>query len=489
MSLRQKAAKGIFWSMIQKWGRAMITTVSFVVLSRLLDPVAFGLVALSTVFTEIIEIFLDQGSSAAIVQRKELEPEHIDTAFWISIFGGLLLMTITIAGSGLISKFFHEPRLASILIWLSPNFILNALSTTQLALLQRQLAFKTMAARSLISTAIGGIVGIVMAFAGYGVWSLVVGTLANNAAAAIVLWGASDWRPRFRFSKKHYKDIVSFGVSIVGNNVLNHALRRSDDFLIGYFLGPVLLGYYTIGHRLLIIIIRLVTEVSNRVAFPIFSRLQGNVERMRRAFYNVTQYTSLLSFPIFLGLATLSPEVVPTVFGAKWAPSIPVMQVLSFIGILQSVLFFNGSVMRASGKPNWEFAIMLISSSISMLGFLVAVRWGIVAVAASYVITGYLLSPVSYIALRRLIQIDILTYLKQFSAPFLASAIMVGTIMVLKFVLKPLDLNAYLELSVYIVAGALAYLLVILLTARELSQKVLDLALLAIPKLKIRKFS
>jgi PST family polysaccharide transporter len=124
-----------------------------------------------------------------------------------------------------------------------------------------------------------------------------------------------------------------------------------------------------------------------------------------------------------------------------------------------------------------------------MLGFFIAVRWGIVAVATSYVITGYLLSPVSYIALRRLIQIDFLTYLKQFSASFLSSAVMVGTIMVLKFVLKPLDLNAYLELSVYIVAGALAYLLVILLTARQLSQKVLDLAILAIPKLKIRKFS
>jgi PST family polysaccharide transporter len=249
------------------------------------------------------------------------------------------------------------------------------------------------------------------------------------------------------------------------------------------------LGFYTVGYRLLQIIIRLVTEVSNTVAFATFYRLQGQADRLRRAFYTVTQYTSLISFPIFFGLATLSPELVPTLFGEKWAPSIPVMQVLSLIGILQSVFFFNGSVIRASGKPNWEFGIMLLTSACSVLGFLLAVRWGIVAVAASFVLVGYLLSPVSYVALHRLIQIDIKTYLKQFAAPFFASAMMVGVILGLKYLLKPQGINAYIELSVYLVAGALTYLLVIILTARELSQKVLSLAVLAIPKIKIRKFS
>ncbi|HJW91853.1 MAG TPA: MOP flippase family protein [Anaerolineales bacterium] len=489
MGLRQKAAKGIFWSVIQKWGRAAITTVTFIVLSRLLGPEAFGLVALATVFTDFIEIFLDQGFSAAIVQRQELEPEHIDTAFWFSILGGLLLTIVSIMVSGVIANFFKEPQLAPVLIWLSVSFILNALSTTQLALLQRQLAFKSLAARSLTATTVGGVIGIGMAFAGFGVWSLVAQNLTRGVAAAIVLWRASDWRPGFRVSKKHYKDLFPFGVSVVGNNVLNVAVRRSDDFLIGYYLGPTLLGYYTIGYRLLLIIIRLVTEISNTVAFPTFSRLQLHPERMRRAFYSVTQYTSLLSFPIFFGLATLSPELVPALFGAKWAPSIPVMQVLSLIGILQSVFFFNGSVIRASGKPNWEFWIMLLTSVCSILGFLLAVRWGIVAVAASFVIVSYLLSPVSYVALHKLIQIDIKNYLWQFASPFFSSAIMVATIMILKYVLKPVELNAYLELSIYLLAGAITYTLVIILTARELSRKVLDLASMAIPKINLRKFS
>ncbi|MEJ2558700.1 MAG: lipopolysaccharide biosynthesis protein [Anaerolineae bacterium] len=354
MSLRQEAVKGVVWSIIQKWGRAAISTATFMALARLLSPDAFGLVALASVFTAFVEIFLDQGFSAAIVQRADLEREHLDTAFWITVLGGGLLTVGGIAASGLVAALFAEPRLAPILMWLSLSFVLSALSSTQSAILQRELAFKSLAARSLAATTVGGVAGISMAIAGFGVWSLVGQNLANGLAGAIVLWRASDWRPGFNLSRQHYKELFSFGVSVVGNNILKVLVRRSDDFLIGYFLGPTLLGYYTIGYRLLLVIIRLVTGIINAVAFPTFSRLQRDPKRMLRAFYNVTQYTSLLAFPVFSGLAALAPELVPALFGEKWAPSIPVMQVLALIGILQSVLFFNGSVMRASGKPSWE---------------------------------------------------------------------------------------------------------------------------------------
>jgi len=487
MSLRQKAAKGIFWSVIQKWGRAAISIVTFVVLSRLLSPEAFGLVALATVFTVFIELFLDQGFGAAIVQRAEIEPEHLDTAFWINILTGLILTGGVIVCSEWIASLFKEPRLASVLRWLSISFVLSALSSTQISILQRKLAFKNLAARSLAASAVGGVVGIGMAFAGFGVWSLVGQDLATSAAGIVILWTASDWRPGLKVSKKHYKDLFSFGVSIVGNHALTVLIRRSDDLLIGYFLGPTLLGFYTIGYQLLLVIIRLVTEVTNSVAFPAFARIQNEPERMRRAFYNVTQYTSLFAFPVFIGLATIAPELVPVVFGEKWAPSIPVMQVLSLIGILQSVLFFNGSVIKASGKPSWQLGIMLLNAICSVAGFLLAVKWGIVAVAASFVIVGYLLAPVSYIAVRRLIQIDFRTYLWQFIPSLTASLMMVLVIMGLKYLFRDQSLNAYLELSIYLLSGALTYLLVVGFMARQLYQEMLDLVSLVFPKWKLRK--
>lgn len=487
MSLRQKAVRGVFWSVIQKWGRAGITTVTFIILSRLLTPEAFGLVALATAFIVFIELFLDQGFGSAIVQRTELEPEHLDTAFWLNVLTSLLMTAGLIAVSGLVAGAYEEPRLAPVLKWLSITLVLSGLSSTQVSILQRKLAFKEFAIRTTIANAVGGVVGISMAFAGFGVWSLVGQDLASGAVRVIILWKASDWRPGYNVSKRHYKELVSFGISVVGNNALTVLIRRSDALLIGYFLGPTLLGFYTIGYQLLLTIIRLVTEVTNSVAFPTFARLQHQPERMRHAFYRVTQYTSLFAFPVFIGLALLAPELVPAVFGAKWTPSVPVMQVLSLIGILQSVLFFNNSVIKASGKPAWQLGIMALNAVGTVLGLLLAVRWGIVAVAAAFVIVGYLLAPVSYVAVRRLIQIDFKTYLGQFTPSLIASLTMVAVIVVLKLLLKNQSLNLYLELSIYLLAGALTYATVIGLLARHVYYQVLELVSGALPKWKPRK--
>jgi len=488
MNLRQKAAKGVIWSAIQKWGREAISLLTFIVLSRLLDPEAFGLVALTSVFIVLIQVFLDQGFSAAIVQRAELDPEHLDTAFWTSVITGTLLTTIVISASGVVAALLQEPRLILILKWLSISFIFGAFSSTQIALLQRDLAFKGLAVRSLTATVVGGITGVSMALAGFGVWSLVAQNLVKSLTGAIVLWLASDWRPGFKLSPKHYKELFAFGAPIIGTNLLKVLNRRLDHFLIGYFLGATLLGYYSIGYRLLLVMIRLVTGIINSVAFPIFSRIHQDPKRIRPAFYNVTQYSSLLAFPVFIGLAALASELIPALFGQKWLASVPVMQILALSGILQSMLFFNGSVMKACGKPSWQFGFMLVSAVCNVIGFLIVVRWGIVAVAASCVVVGYLLSPISYLAVRKLIAINFGTYLKQFVAPLSATLIMLTVIMGLKYVFKQQEWNLYLELSIYLSASVLTYLLVIRLTARQLFQQVLELVGLVLPEWKLRKF-
>jgi len=468
MTLRERAAKGIVWSVAEKWGRAAIWFLTFVVLSRLLGPEAFGLVALASTFIAFVEVFLSQGFGAAIVQRADLVREHLDTAFWATVLIGSLLTVGGIAVSGSVAAVFGEPNLGPVLRWLSISFILSALSSTQMAILRRQFAFKSLAVRSITATTAGGIVGV-------------------SLVGVIVLWRASDWRPGFDLSMKHYKELFTFGAYVAGHNILQVLVRRSDDLLIGYFLGPTLLGYYAIGYRLVLVIIRAATGIINSVAFPTFSRLQDNPERMRRAFYEVTQYTSLLAFPVFIGLAILAPEVVPALFGEKWAPSIPVMQVLALMGILQSGLAFNGSVMKAFGKPSWHFGIMLLNAVCTVLGFLLVVRWGIVAVAASFVIVGYLLAPVSYMAVHRLIQIDFRTYFRQFAAPLSASLIMVILIVGLKNIFQHQGFNSYLQLSVYLTAGGLTYLLVIGLIARSVCQQLLKRFSAAVPRWKLKK--
>jgi O-antigen/teichoic acid export membrane protein len=179
-NLRQQAVKGVFWSALESWGRQAISFGVFFLLARLLGPGTFGLVALSSVFLAFLQVFLDQGFSQAIVQRQNLEPEHLDTAFWTNLGVSILLATTSIACAGLVSDLFKEPQITSIIRCSSLGLLLSAFSSVQDAILQRKLAFKALATRSLVGVVIGGVVGVSMAFMGFGVWSLVGQQLSTS---------------------------------------------------------------------------------------------------------------------------------------------------------------------------------------------------------------------------------------------------------------------------------------------------------------------
>jgi O-antigen/teichoic acid export membrane protein len=483
MNLRQKAIKGVVWSGIQSWGTQAIAFIVFFVLARLLAPEAFGLVALAGVFLAFVQLFIDQGLSIAIVQRQELEPEHLDSAFWTNLGISLLLTLFGIAVASIVADLFKEPQLTPILRWLSLSFLLSGFKSVQQAIFQRQLAFKALAIRSLVAVVAGGVIGVVMAFLGFGVWSLVGKQLVKELVGVVVLWGASDWRPGFNVSVRHFKELFSFGMNLLGIRILEFFNVRADDFLIGYFLGPVALGYYTIAYKLLQIMLQLLTLVTVQVVLPTFSRLQQEPERMRRGFYQVTQLTSLISFPIFLGMATLAPQLVPVLFGKQWEPSIPVMQVLAFVGILISVEHFISPVIMAMGKPSWKLVLTFINSVTNVVGFAIAVRWGIAAVAASYVIRGYLLSPLSFLAVQKLIRIELKPYLSLFLYPILGSIGMVVTIVTARYYLDGV-LNMFTLLAVCVVIGILIYGIILFIIAPKLMQQILTTARSIVSKSK-----
>ncbi|MBE9076323.1 MOP flippase family protein [Romeria aff. gracilis LEGE 07310] len=467
MSLRQKAIRGAMWSAVEKWGAQLASTAVFLILARLLGAEAFGLVALANVFLAFMQIFLDQGFAQAIIQKEELNPEHLDTAFWTSVLTSILFVLAMFTGAGFVADFYDEPDLAPIIRWMSISFFFGGMSSVQSAILKRNMLFKAFATRSIIATVACGIAGVCAAVLGLGVWSLVVKELVFGSSGAILLWSISDWRPRLRFSASHFRELFSFGINIIGFNFLNFFNRRSDDMLIGYFLGPVSLGYYSVAYRLLLIMIDLLTRVTSQVALPVFSRMQREPAKMRSAFYQVTKLTSLVSFPAFLGMAVLAPEIVYCLFGEQWMPSVPVMRILAFIGILQSVSQFSGTILLASGNPSRRLAIQFLNASCNVLTFIFVVRWGIVAVALGYVLRGYILSPIPLIVIRNIIKISLTKYYSQYALPLFSSAIMVTTIFGVKSLLSH-TLNSYAELTILAPLSILTYTIIVLLISPDL---------------------
>lgn len=481
MGLRQQAAKGVVWSAAQSWGARAISFLITLVLARLLSPDAFGLVAFATVFTAFAEIFLDQGFGDAIVQFQQLDREHLDTAFWTNLIAGLLLTIIGILVSRPLEHLFNKPQLAIVLGYLSLNFLIGSLSTVQQAFLKRRLDFKKLAIRSLIATLISGAVAIIMAIRGFGVWSLVAKVIVNSLVSVAVLWRVSDWRPGLHFSIRHLKEIYNFGIHIVGSNFVDFFSRNSDNFLIGFFLGTTALGYYAIAYNLLVAMTGLLIEVPNAVIFPTFSRLQAEPTRVKQAFYEVTQLLSTIAFPIFLGMIVLAPDAIIIIYGEQWISSIPVIQVLMLMGIFFSGSYFFGNVIKAAGRPSWRFGILSLLSILNVIGFMIAVHWGIVAVAGSYVIVGYLIFPIYFLVCRRLLHISIRTYLQQYIPAFTSSLAMIAVILGLRIVLNG-EVGLYIRVFISISLGGLVYLAVLYLIKPSIFRYFLSIAHLVLPQ-------
>lgn len=479
MSLPRDAAQGVFWSAIGSWGYQLFALIIFAILARLLSVESFGLVALAAVFVAFIKVVAEQGMADAIVQRAELDKEHLDTAFWASVALGGLASGIIAAGSAGIAAVMDERAIGPVLAWLSVGLLISSLGSVPKAILNRRLAFSSLTLRSLLSIGVGGAAGIAAAFVGLEVWSLVVQNLVTELTAVASLWTVTSWRPRFRFSWEHFKELTAFGANVVGFRVLLFLKRRSDSLLVGSFLGVVALGFYTVAQRLLQVLITSTTSIVGTVAFPVFSRIQEDIGRVQNGYYKAIRHTSLIAFPAFLGLIVIAPEATELVFGEKWDRSIPVMRVLALSGLLESVTLINGTVMKALGKPSWRLRIVAIEAVTSIVAFIVAVRWGIVAVATALVIANYATAPIYFTATSRLIHLEAKRFINSLLAPGAATLIMMLALALLKT--ATIGLGLTVEVIVLISTGIMIYVVVLWFFARPVALEAIDLARLALP--------
>jgi O-antigen/teichoic acid export membrane protein len=472
-SLGRAAARGLAWTMFRSVSSRAVGSIVFVLLARLLEPKAFGTIALASVFVVLISMLVDPGFGEAVIQRSKLTRSDLDTAFWVNNIVGVGLALAMTACAGLLGSLFRQPELAPVLRGLSIAFIFAALSSVPQALLRRELAFQKLAFRSLVATLGGGAVGVAMAFAGFGVWSLVGQQLSNAASATIMLWLACPWRPGRAVSRSSFGELIRFGGNILGEKLALFASRRSDDFLIGLILGPVALGLYTAAYRILLLITEVIIWTTEGVAFPLFSRLHADTERSKRAFYTVTQLCFAVAIPAFLALAVLAPELTRVAFGPQWEGAIPVMQLLALVGIPHAMTYFNKAVVNAAGRPNLSFRVAILTGVVNVAGFVLVVRWGILAVAASCVVCGYLLAPISVWSVTRVLKLDLKQYLRLLVAPTASSLAMLLLVLTAKAVL-PDDLTGLPLLVVLSLIAGTTYLLVLYLTGRRFLMSVLS---------------
>jgi PST family polysaccharide transporter len=456
----------VAWSVFQTASTRLVLLAVFLVLARILSPDDFGLVSLATVFVGFFGLFVEQGFAQAIIQRRTLEPGHLDSAFWLCASLGLVLTGVAFALAAPISDLIGQPDFAPLMRGLSPTLFIGGLASTPEAILKRDLAFRSLAVRTVIGSVAGGVVGVLAAVLGAGAWSLVLQLLVQTVVSTIVLWLAVPWRPGFDVSMARLRELFSFGINIIGMSFLNFLNRRSDDFLIAAVLGTTALGYYTVAYRILLLTTEVMTQTIDAVTLPTFARVQDDLGRLRDAYLMATRISSSIGTPVFIGLAAAAPQLIPVVFGAKWEPAVGVAQILGFIGVVHASLYFNDSVLVAIGRPRDAVVVTAISAFANVVAFAATVHWGIEAVAAAYVIRGYLLSPVWIQAVRRYIPFSVGAFLRLVGTPFVWSLLM-GVAMVGTRALVRGPLGEGLTLLAMIAVGLVAYPAAMWLFARR----------------------
>jgi PST family polysaccharide transporter len=462
-------------------GSRLISTVVFMVLARLLVPADFGLVALSLVFIEFARLLEDQGCGAAIVQRQDVTKGHLDTAFWMSVAAGVCLSGLLVALAGPIASLVGSPDLAPVLMALSLVVLIGAPSSTAIAVLRRGFGFRRLAFRKIVSAIVGGVAGVAAALLGAGVWSLVTQALVQTVVGTALLWTVTPFRPGLSVSRAHFRELFSFGNKFMGIAVLSFISKRSDDLLIGSVLGPTALGLYSVAYRLLVIMTEVMTLTVQSVAFPTFSRMQAERERLRRAYQTAMGMTVAVAAPAFMCVVVLAPDIVMACFGPRWHAAGPVMQVLSMAGLAQSVAASNNTLLLAVGKARTALQLNATYAVVNVVGFLIAVQFGILAVALAFTIRAYLMTPLSIRPVIQYVGLSATRWVGPLVAPVLLGAVTAGTLqLLLTYALG--EAGSWLRLAICIPAGCLLYAVLFRLCRPARAKEMLSLVKAALPR-------
>jgi O-antigen/teichoic acid export membrane protein/2-polyprenyl-3-methyl-5-hydroxy-6-metoxy-1,4-benzoquinol methylase len=397
------------WAYTGNWGDKALSSIFVFILAGILGPKEFGVAAIAITYILFLQIFLDQGVAAALIQRKELEHEHLDAVFWMDLALSFLLITISLIFAKWWAVRNHAPEVAHLIPVLTLTIAIEALSVVQTALLKRNLDFKSLAIRTNIAALIGGLGGVTMAIAGAGVWSLVGQQILKDLIAVLLLWNRSSWRPRMGFSWKHLKELLAFSIPNFYAHLGVFADTHAASILLGLLFGPLAVGLYRIAERFVNGVIAMAVSSIQAVSFPEFSRLQDKPEELRNSVLTCIRLSSAATLPALAGLAAAGEPLMATL-GPNWMAATGVLKILALLGMAVIFAQFTGPLLLALAKTQlraileWARTLAGIATLV-VAGVLVgkgALSAQIMGIALSRFITGtFLVMPVFLYILMR----------------------------------------------------------------------------------------
>lgn len=385
MTLKDKAVKATTWSGADMLLRLGLQFGFGIVLARLLTPGEFGTIALLYLFVGLASAFIDSGFSSALIQQQDITNVDESTVFWFNLaMGGLMAFGLWSAASW-IASFFDRPILTPLTKLLALNLFVSALGSIHSTLLTKRLDFKIQMKISAIATLVSGMIGVGMAWKGFGVWALAVQTLTATSMTTTLLWVMSPWRPARQISIQSARRFYGFGSYLFLSGLLDIIYNRIYTILIGKCFGVSELGFYNRAESTKQLPVSLLTGVLSRVTFPIFSAAANDKEQLRRGMRLALRSIMLINVPMMLGLMAMADHVIPTVFGAQWLPAVTIVQVLCLAGILWPLHVINLNVLMAQGHSRLFLRLEIAKKIIGSLLIVCGSYYGVLGLAWSQV--------------------------------------------------------------------------------------------------------
>lgn len=467
MSLKKQAISGVIWTFAQQFSVQIINFGVQIVLARLLMPEMFGLIAMLSVFISIGSMLMDGGMTSSLIRTKNPDQLDYSTVFMTNMLVSIGAYLLTFVGAPYVAKFYDQEILKSILRVYALSFVIRAFMAVHMAKLTKEMDFKTQMRIQVPSVVVGAIVGIGMAYMGYGVWSLVWMNLVQTIINTLQCWIILPWRPSFVFNKEKFKYHFNFGYKLTLSGLLDTIYRNIYVIVVGKSFSPQLVGYFSQAETMRKFPVDQLSSVLGKVTYPLFSNIQGD-EALKKAYKTTMKLQFLLVVPMMMILIVVGHEFFYFLFGEKWLPAVPYFQILSIASIMLPLTVYNLNILKVKGRSDTLLKLEIIKKTLGFLAVLVAIPFGMMTLVVSYMIVSILNTFINMIFSGKHINYYFLEQLKDCGRIYLIGASSFGLMCILKpYILNYIN-NTFVIMIIISVLFMIVYSLLIFVFEKEM---------------------
>ncbi len=423
--LRKKALHGLGWTFSHQLGVQLIKFSVSILLARLLTPDMFGIIGIITVVMNLGTVIIQGGLSYSLIRTENPDEVDYSTVFLMNMAVSLVIYAIILAGAPLLAAYFHQPALIGPIRVYGISLVVSALSMVQQTRLTKTMAFKTLMVVALPSLLIGGIVGIICAWYGLGVWSLVWMNLTQTAINTVLLWVRSDWRPSVIFSKAKFLHHLVFGYRLTLSALLFTGYKNLVSVLIGRYFSAAQLGFYTRAQTMKQLPVDSLSEALNKVTFPLFASIQNDDVQLRSAYQKLMKQVLFWVCPVMVFSGVLGEPLFRFLLTEKWLPAVPYFQILCITGIMYPIHAYNLNILNVKGRSDLFFRLEIIKVTVGIVFIFIGLQYGIYGLLVAEVLLDFFAFLVNTHYSGRFIQYTALQQLKDI-APTFALGILAG---------------------------------------------------------------